>query len=160
LVNVPIRQVRDDFAKGLDSFVRAGKGLLVTVGENVVPRDYNAVLGDLLPMPLAEAEPVPFRAQRDKPLTPDLASAASHSVRVRLGEGGNNPLRNLYEADTYAINRVDEPKFETNKHDAGRVLLRFNSRDPMLLSKSVGNGETMLLTAAVDPTSGYLFLNT
>jgi len=157
LVNVPIRQVRDDFAKGLDSFVRSGKGLLVTAGDNVVARDYNEVLGELLPMPLAESEP--YRAPRDNPLKPDLTSADIQSFLARFGEGGNNPLRNLYEADTYMVYPVDEKKLEAGKHGAGRVLIRFNDRKPMLLSKSVGNGEAMLLTTAVDPTSGYLCIN-
>lgn len=157
LVNVAAAQIRGEFAKALDGFVRGGKALMITAGNNVVARDYNATLSDLLPMPLVEAGP--YVAPADAPLTPDLDSIEVLSFLARFKEGGRNPLQNLAKADTYRILPVEDPRVSENRKVAGRVLLRFNDGRPMLLSKPVGDGEVLLLTTTVDLSWTFLGIN-
>ena len=157
LANVPAAQLSNDFTSALDSFVRTGKGLFITSGSNIVPQTYNATFKDLLPIPLIESDP--YEAPRDKPLTPDLNSIDVLSFLAKFKEGGRNPLQNLTIADTLMILRVKDPRDEENKKEFGRVLMRFNTGQPMLASKKVGNGEVLLLTTSVDPSWGYLPLN-
>ncbi|MCE9529567.1 MAG: BatA domain-containing protein [Planctomycetes bacterium] len=154
LVNVTAANLSEDFVKRLNRFVRDGKGLLITSGSHVKPKDYNERLADLLPTPLLDE--APYHAPLDNPATPDLESLDIHSFLATLKEGGLNQLSTLNVAFTKVILPVEDPRNVTDNKDLGRVLLRFNDNRPMLLSRSVGSGEVMLLTTSVDPSWSIL----
>ena len=155
LANVGASRLKPDFVEALDAFVRSGKGLFISSGFNVVPKEYNETLGNLLPVPLLDEEP--YLAPKDSPLFPALDSVDPQSFLSKFNEGGRNPLKDLQVAFTLAVLPVVDPKTAANKKDLGRVLLRYNDGRPMLLSKNIGGGEVMLLTTTVDPTWSYLF---
>jgi hypothetical protein len=154
LANVAVGQLPANFTNALPGFVRGGKGLLITAGNNVVPKDYNAFLADLLPLPLVDAPP--YAAPKDAPLTPDVNSAETNSFLAKFKETGRNPLQMMGLADTLTVLPVADPRTAEDTKDLGRVLLRFNDGRPMLASKGVGAGEVLLLTTAVDTSWGYL----
>ena len=154
IANVPAKQLRDDFTKALDGFVRSGKGLFITTGEKVVAKEYNAAFGSLLPVPLLEE--ARHQSPRETPMAPDLDSADITSFMGRIKEGSQNPFQTLRAAFTLAVTPVIDPKTAENKKDLGRVLLRFNDGRPFLISKSVGNGEVLLLTSSVDRSWSFL----
>jgi hypothetical protein len=158
LCNVDAARLPADFTRKLISDVQSGKGLLITAGNNVVAKDYNAVFKDLLPAPLADAGA--FTTPEGTFLKPDLNSIDKLSFLGKFVESGNNPLRDLGDADTRTVIQVKDPRTETATKDAGRVLLRFTDGKPMLLSRAVGDGEVMLLTTTLDYTWSYLPNNT
>jgi hypothetical protein len=161
LVDVAARQLKSDFTGALDAFVRSGKGLLITAGNNIVAKDYNAAFSELLPAALVAGEP--YRAPQDKPLTPDPSTADMHSFLAKFSEGTSNRLRDvLANADTYAVLPIVDPKSDGGSVSAGRVLLRFNDGRPFLISKEyggTGGGAVMLLTTSVDLSWSYFCIN-
>ena len=148
LVNVAAKALKDDFVKALDSFVRSGKGLFITTGENVVPKDYNATFGELLPTPLVDS--APYKPPYESPLFPDIASVDAQSFLSVLKEKGRNPLEKLNVAFAVKMTPVVDPLAAESRKDGARALLRFNDGQPFLLSKSVGGGEVLFLTSSVD----------
>jgi len=147
LANVGAETLPKEFVRSLDDFVRKGKGLFITSGDRVVPKEYNSTFADLLPLPLLEqpAIEVPDNA----PVAPDLDSIDLYSFLAKFKEGGNSPLQTLNVAFTKRFFGVVDPKTAENKDGLGRVLLRFTNDKPMLVSKQIGNGEVLFLTTAV-----------
>jgi hypothetical protein len=72
-----------------------------------------------------------------------------------MREKGNNPLASLSVGFTSAITPVEDPA-QSKQKNAGRVLMRFNDGRPMLLSKAIGAGESMMLTTTLDNTWSIL----
>ncbi len=155
LVNVAAKHLHEEFTGALDAFVRSGKGLFISTGNQVVAADYNATFGSLLPAPLLDTGPL--LAPKDDLFAPDLSTIDIYSFLAKLKEQGNHPLTRLAVAYTAAITPVEDPKTAVNKADLGRVLLRFTNGRPMLLSKNVGSGSVMFLTTSVDPSWSDLF---
>src|SRR5262249_33918578 len=86
LVNVKAAVLTKEFVDALKSFVRSGKGLLITSGDNIVAADYNSILGDLLPSPLLDYGP--YHPPKDDPASPDLESINVNSFLSRFKEKG------------------------------------------------------------------------
>ena len=151
LCNVPAKFLRPEFTQALDGFVRSGNGLFISTGYQVVGADYNAAFGKLLPAPLQNSKPVLATVEH---FAPSLESIDIYSFLGKAKENHKPPLGDLDAAFTAAVTPVEDPTSATDKNDASRVLVRYNNGMPMLLSKSVGKGEVMLLTTTVDKSWG------
>jgi uncharacterized repeat protein (TIGR01451 family) len=148
LADVAANQLPRDFVDALPGFVQGGKGLFIGSGPNVVAADYNARFGALLPAPLTDAPP--FEASRDQFLVPDLATVDPYSFLGKLIEKGG-ALEDFAKGGlTGALTPVVDPITAGDKADLGRALMRFDNGMPLLLSKSVGAGEVMMLTTSGD----------
>ncbi len=147
LVDVPLSDpptgLRQDFIDRLIRFVQDGKGLWIIGGPQVKPADYNAMLGSgvatpLLPADLAQAVTAPV----DRPFHPAVESIPTGSYLAGFQRG---QLQQINDVEVFqSLRLVDLPT-------EARVLLRFASGDPMLLSRPVGAGEVLLLTTNLDP---------
>jgi len=134
-----------DFLDRLAKFVRDGGGLVIGVGDNVVPSKYNQNLGSggfaLLPFDLGEV----VSAQTDRPIKPgpDTTHPGSYLARFR-----EDPYRTT-TADAEVSKLVT-----TNEADnvGGRVLMRLADGKPWIVQRVVGSGEVVLLTTSLDAT--------
>jgi hypothetical protein len=132
----------ESFVARLVEFVRDGGGLVIGCGESVVPARYNQVLGSggakLLPFDLEEtagATPEdPFK------LAPDTADPASYLSRFR-----DEPFRTV-TADVDILKVVGMK----STNPAGRVLLRLTDQRPFVVSKTIGEGEVIVVAGSLD----------
>ena len=154
LSDVAISAMPPEFTRALGDFVRGGKGLIITAGPNVVAKDYNEALGDILPSALLESAPV--EAPKEEWFWPDLDTADPHSFLAFFKGGGVEILRELRKWFTRRVLPVADPNDTPDVPGLGRVLLRFQNNLPMLLGKQVGNGEVLLLTRSVDQKWGIM----
>ena len=154
LANVAVEQLDPRFVTKLDEHVRSGKGLFISSGTNVIPAEYNRLLGKLLPAPLVEGPA--FRTPEDVLAQPSLTSVDRYSFLSQMLDKDDHPLRTLAAGLTARITAVADPRDATGKGDLGRVLMRFDNDMPLLLSRSVGIGEVMFLTTSADVTWSVL----
>lgn len=153
LLNVPassadrpgIPGLSREFVDRLGEYLKAGGGLIIGSGDNVVPARYNQVLGsqgiNVLPFDLDE----PANATPEKPfkIAPDSTESPSFLERFK-GE----PYRTVTaDAD---IRRVVGVKPE----GAGRVLMRLADQKPFLCSRAIGEGEVLFLAGSLDERWG------
>jgi hypothetical protein len=128
------------FLAALESFVRAGHGLIVFGGDQVRPEAYNRLLEPLLPAQLQNApalgQQAVFRLDRDSAEKPafrlfreDESYKALNGIEVR------QRLRTEPGAD---------------QREAAAVLLRYTDGQPAVLSRQVGAGEVLLVTTSAD----------
>lgn len=149
LVNVSADALTSEFISALDSFVHSGKGLFITSGYNVVGMDYNKRLGSLLPARLLAKDA--YQSPEDNRASPDIESVNLNSFLSRLKEKGSNPLVSLNAGFTAAYTLVEDPKSSPNRA-SGQVLMRYKDGHPMLLSRALGNGESIFFNTSADLT--------
>lgn len=161
LLNVPLGgagALQDDVVRRLGEFVREGHGLFIAGGPNVEKNTYNRVFGpkgvDILPAELGDVH----QAAKDKEFFPDPQSIDPQSFLGRFRLSTNDPFLQIKDATVIKALKTVEPQGEEAKN-AGRVLLRFNDGNPLLLSKRIGDGEVMLLTTSLDKEWGYFATN-
>ena len=153
LLNVPssnadkpgIPGLSREFVDRLGEFVKGGGGVVIGAGDNIVPARYNQVLGSqgigILPFELDE----PATATQEKPfkIAPDSTESPSFLDRFK-GE----PYRTVTaDADLSKILTVKESP-------NGRVLMRLADQKPFLCSKSIGEGEVILIAGSLDDRWG------
>lgn len=143
----------------LETYVRAGGGLVISLGDTVAIPDYNALLWrdgqGLLPAQLLDrvgrspgaagdrATEVPRPADAPAEKTFDfLVDEASHPL-VSAFEG--NPDAGLETTRTFAYIRTLLAPDSTAK-----APLRFETRDPALIEQRVGAGRVVLCTTTLD----------
>jgi hypothetical protein len=150
LANVPIGgpgALQEDFVQALPEFVRTGHGLLITSGNNVEPEVYNRLLGGergILPLPLTEVKSAP----QGEVIFPDPKSVEPQSFLARLKRTGSDPLQLLRDTSILKFVGVNE------EAPSSRVLMRYNSGQPAILGKTLGEGDVLFLTTAVDKEWG------
>lgn len=135
-----------EFVDRLQEFVKAGGGLVVGCGENVVPARYNQVLGsggaNLLPFDLGEA--VATTPEKPFKIAPDTTDTPSYLDRFK-----QEPFRTV-------MAEVDLGKVVTVRDDkpTGRVLMRLADQRPFLCSRVVGEGEVVFAAGSMDEAWG------
>lgn len=154
LLNVPasnadrpgIPGLSREFVERLEGFVKAGGGLVIGSGDNIIPARYNQVLGsqgiNVLPFDLDE----PASATPDKPfkIAPDTTESPSFLDRFQ-GE----PYRTVTaDADLSRILTVKEAGA------AGRVLMRLADQRPFVCSRLLGEGEVLFVAGSMDERWG------
>lgn len=135
-----------DFVARLKEFVAAGGGLVIGGGDQVLPADYNRVLGSggagLLPFDLA-GEPV--NATDAAPFVPAPESVAVPSFLAPFKE---RPFSDALRGVT-AIRM--HPLAESGPGSAGgQVLVRTADQKPFISSRVVGEGEVVFVATTLD----------
>jgi hypothetical protein len=136
-----IAGLSSEFVTRLKSFVQQGGGLLIGVGDNLVPQRYNAVLGsqgaDLLPFDLTE-------------------------VRTAEGELPDKPSPDSTEANSFLSKFKDEPfctviadvelrrMVALQEQGSGRVLMRLANQRPWISTRVLGEGEVLFVGTSLD----------
>lgn len=154
LLNVPssnadrpgIPGLSREFVERLGEYVKAGGGLIIGSGDNVIPSRYNQVLGsqgiNVLPFDLDEAA----SATPEKPfkIAPDTTEVPSFLERFK-GE----PYRTVTaDAD---IRKVIGVKSD---NPTGRVLMRLADQRPFLCTRNFGEGEVLFVAGSLDERWG------
>lgn len=128
----------------LDTFVRAGGGLLFTAGNNVKADTWNASLGELLPKPVRSVKELAARDEPDAPLRVVRfgATDASHPVfKVFELPGGES----LQRVPVYSYLLL-EPTAPGDSH----ILASYSDGGPALIERRIGDGRSVLLTTTID----------
>lgn len=142
LVNVPAPD--PEAAARLTSFVEAGGGLFVSMGDQVVPEAYNAALGNLLPRKLRD---VRTAAERDDA---DVERRAGRITQLER----EHPLLAPFSGE--AAEGLEDARFhryvlfEGGNQEGGTVLAAFQDGAPALLVGARGRGRVALFASTVD----------
>ncbi len=148
LVNLPA----PDAAAGnlLQQFVSGGGGLFLAVGDRTDCDAWNAVLGDLLPQPLATLRTV------------GMVASARRDGETRISGNGEridrfdfrHPLLSPFAgAAGEALRQTRVGRFallRPTPHAHSGTLLRLESGAPLLVEGQQGKGRVLLLTTTVD----------
>jgi len=153
LLNAPAATAADprgglpaDFVARLREFVAAGGGLIVGGGDQVIPADYNRVLGSggvgLLPFDLSGD---PDNATVTAPFVPAPESVEVPSFLAPFKE---RPFSDALRGVT--ITKLHP--FDTKGPGAsgGRVLVRTGDEKPFIASRVVGEGEVVFVATTLD----------
>lgn len=136
-----------DFVAKLHPFVKQGGGLIIGVGDRVIPKRYNELLGptgaNILPFPIAE----PVATTPDQPFRPAPDTTESPG------------FISLFREEPYSTVTADVELFRylalQDEATAGsRVLMRLTNGQPWLTAKTIGEGEVVFITSPLDATWG------
>jgi hypothetical protein len=133
-------------ASELRSFVEAGGGLLVAMGDEVDPDRYDAELGVLLPAPL---HVVKTAAER--------GAAGSQERAARLAEvDWDHPALQVFTGTgregLESVRTYRYMLLRPDRKDAGmRVLARYDDGAPALVEARRGKGRVMVAASTLDP---------
>ena len=132
-----------EFVERLGTFVREGGALIIVSGPRVVGRSYNLLMGaeteiDLLPMPFGDV--IKYGEEKPQHPAPDSIEVASF-----LGSFRDAPLNQIADVEVKELLAVDETKSKS-----GRVVMRSSDGKPLVLSRTVGSGEVIVLTTSLD----------
>lgn len=116
--------------RALESFVNGGGTLLLAPGDRVNATDFNRQLANLTPALLGTAQVLPVN---DSLLIADVDRR--HPALRPLDVDWSARFQGYW---------LSEPVNE------GDVLMRFDSGDPLLLERAVGEGRSMLVTSSLD----------
>lgn len=152
LLNAPAAAIGDaralpaDFVARLREFVAAGGGLVIGGGDQVIPADYNRVLGSggvgLLPFDLAgEAA----NATETAPFVPAPESVAVPSFLTAFKE---RPFSDALRGVT--ITKLHQFDTKGPGSSGGRVLIATGDEKPFITSRVVGEGEVVFVATTLD----------
>ena len=130
----------------LQTFVRDGGGVVLSLGSNTSIDAMNSALSDLLPAPLREVRTLSQDFNYAiKTRIPD----SSHELFSPFLRGGLSEFADVSWKKVVSL----EPFQET---DAINVLLSLENEMPLLIEHKVGNGRILLLTSTIDMDWGNL----
>lgn len=145
-------------ATALRAFVERGGGLFIGLGNNVDPDAWNAILGELLPQPLATLRTVGPTRDRREDGEVVTGGTGEHQDRIGRFDRGHP----IFEPFALRAGGADEALREarigrfallqpTPRGAAERrVLLHLDSGAPLLVEGYLGNGRVLLLTTTLD----------
>ena len=129
----------------LTAFVKGGGGLLLTMGEQIRPDDYNQIFAELLPRPLRS---VALAAQR-----PD---GTGFALQRSFGDvHASHPIFRAMYKDGVVFQSARASKLmlvetQAQKDDPSEILWRLDNGLPILLERKIAKGRVMLLTTSID----------
>ncbi|MEE2786620.1 MAG: BatA domain-containing protein [Myxococcota bacterium] len=134
------------FARQLESFVRAGGGMLMTVGDQVKPKLINERIGSLLPRKLRSdrfaGDAAASKEGRDRKTS--RLGAVTDSHPIMRGFDGRD-MATLKSINVYRYMLLDPtPQSE------GETVLSLDDGAPILLTKTLGRGRIGLLATTID----------
>ncbi len=133
-------------AADLNAFVRAGGGLVITCGDNILPQRYNSALGSLLPAMFRESRNLVGRNALGVSVQPPDTGVPFFSPFGKKGTG-SFALVHFYRLMTF------EPLLRDRD---SRILLAMENGMPLLLESRVGRGRVLVLAGTVDLAWGNL----
>jgi hypothetical protein len=143
LANVPALPA--DRVHLLDTWVRAGGGLLVTSGDHVDPAAYDKTMLPLVPQSLRDPIDTTWGASPD-----ERASRALHLVKWE----SDHPIFADFQKDDPSLADAKFYKISLLGPTTGsaerKVLARFTNGAAAVVEASSGNGRTLLFTSSLD----------
>ncbi|MCB9745345.1 MAG: VWA domain-containing protein [Alphaproteobacteria bacterium] len=134
-------------AAELTDFVRAGGGLVLSMGNNVTAERYNGALRDLLPARLDRPRDlVDLSASEGVPLELPDTSLQLFKAFSAAGRGG---FRNIRTRRVMGLAPYEETGWDADGEGV-RTLLRYEGGAPALVERQVGRGHVLLWTSTVD----------
>ncbi len=127
----------------LESFVRAGGGLLITAGDQL-SAEASKTWGDLLPLPLRRVQEIVHPADARAELSVLRLDDVDYEHPV-LREFGAVDEVSLLKARTWTLALCDAAR-----RPEAKVLASFSGGQPALVEGALGGGRTMMLTTSVD----------
>ncbi len=144
LVLANVAHLSADQAEMLEHEVNAGMGLMIFVGDQTDPDNYNQLLfrGGAGPLPAA------FESVSDNEFTGLLNDALEGSPLEKLGQLSPAALERIKFRKTYEV------RMPQGSPDGVHVLARWNNQAaaPAAIQKVVGAGQVLLWTVAADRT--------
>jgi hypothetical protein len=144
-----VAQPSQALATALASFVAAGGGLFISVGDRVDSVTWNQRMAELLPQPLglartAAALPGQHAGETvdDRPAERLMPLDRRHALLAAFP-----PQSNGLESARFFKYMLLDPARDTATRD---VILRYESGAPALVERQVGKGRVLLLTTTVD----------
>jgi hypothetical protein len=145
IVLANVRALAPDQVKRLESWVRAGGGLMVTLGKNVDPDGYNKTMQPLLPQQLKSRLDVGYGARGKE--------RRGRSLRLTKLDH-NHAVFSIFSKDAPALR---EARFSgimllgpTTRVDDRRVLARYTNGAAAMVEARVGKGRLFLFTSSID----------
>jgi hypothetical protein len=141
-----VARLDDAAATALVEHVKAGGGLLLSMGDEIDVDWYNRALADVLPAPL--------RGSKGQALLDDASVAevlsltrfrTGHPVFRSLAAGNADELPGLGRVRTNTIMLM-----EPSSDESREVLMRFSNDAPALVERTVGDGRVLLLATTID----------
>jgi len=121
-------------------FVRAGGGLVVSLGDNTTAQRMNETYGALLPSPLRELKSLgPSMAESPRIELPDTQAELFRP----FSRGGRGSFTAAHVRKLFTV----EP---TEGDPSVRVLLRLQGGAPLLIERAFGRGKVLLWTSSID----------
>ena len=134
------------FARELESFVRAGGGLLLTMGEQVKPKTLNERIGKMLP-----------RKLRSDRFAGDAAASEEggdrQTSRLDAIDGSHPIMQGFAGRDISTLKEVNIRRYmllDPTPQTDGETVLSLDDGAPILLTKSFGKGRVGLLATSID----------
>jgi hypothetical protein len=153
LANVPA--LAAERVEPLDAWVRAGGGLLVTLGDQVSSQDYRATMRPLLPQELADPIDTTWGASAD-----ERASRALHLTKWEA----DHPIFAPFSKDAPGLRDARftrlfllGPSADTADR---KVLARFTNGAAALVEATRGDGRVLLFTSTIDRDWNDLAIHT
>ncbi len=140
-----VRELKPAALSALRSFVSAGGGLFIALGNQVDVERSNRLLVDLLPWPLRDVVALgPLDEQGQHRLGTSFSAVDFEHPCFSL-------FRQAHRNSFAAIRTWKAAVLEPGQARPGtRVLLRYANGSPAMVERSVGNGRVILFTASLD----------
>jgi hypothetical protein len=135
---------------GLKAFIASGKALIIFLGANVHPDNYNQLLGErsgLLPAHLA-AHPTEYPGEGDVKGTTFATSGLTHPIVSFFAAKDNLPF--LARPRFLQAYGLDLPTMVNGSNGGSAVVLRFADNKPALVERTVGGGTVLLFACSAD----------
>ncbi len=124
-----------DWVMALQGFVQAGGGVLLLVGDGLVPLQFNRVYGSLLPANLRTLE----RAEDELPWRIGEVDTASSYFNLFAREGSGN-LGLIEFVGRYRLDVLE----------SGRVVGRYDDDVPLAVARELGAGRLLMMNTSAD----------
>lgn len=142
-----VHALPEERVAALDAWVRAGGGLMLTLGDRVTVEDYAETMGPLLPQELADPVDTAWGAAPD-----ELASRAQHLVKW----DADHPIFAPFGVDAPGLREASYTRFFLLGPSAPsgtgdrKVLARFTNGATALVEAAHGDGRLLLYTSSID----------
>jgi hypothetical protein len=142
-----VRAPLPDTVQAIRSRVEEGMGLMISVGDRVVPADYNERFGDALPLPLRGASYAGTAPGRKDARSEGIAPAQlSHPMFAGLDE----------DLDLSATRTRRMMLLEPDPRQPSEIAVAFTNGAPALITRQLKRGRVALLTTTLDRDWGDL----
>jgi uncharacterized membrane protein len=134
--------------KRLEDFVRNGGGMIVVLGNSMVPSEFNRSFGAWLPVKMSDTSP--GKRHAGARLTDGFAVMTYIQTHHPIFQPFGKPHSGTFTgARFYDYSRI-------TANSGAEILARFDNGDPALVSIGVGKGRVLIFTSSADDSGNDL----